>query len=61
MFHYGQSLNHKGKVTTKSGKLEGENTYTLKDPSGNIVIEDGSGDGGEDNGPESGEQFNKCE
>lgn len=48
-------------VTYNSGKLEGENTYTLKDPSGNIVIEDGSGDGGEDNGPESGEQFNKCE
>ncbi|MGB2370348.1 MAG: hypothetical protein ACPH53_03420 [Flavobacteriaceae bacterium] len=44
-----------------AGDWEGENTYTLKDPGGNIIIQDGSGDGSRDNGPASGEQFNKCE
>lgn len=48
-------------ITYNPGDWEGENTYTLKDPGGNIIIQDGSGDGSRDNGPASGEQFNKCE
>jgi len=48
-------------VTYNLGDWEGENTYTLKDPSGNIIIQDGSGDGSRDNGPAGGEQFNKCD
>ena len=47
--------------TYNAGSWEGENTYTLKDPSGTIVLQDGSGDGSMDNGPATGEQFNTCD
>ena len=39
----------------------GENLYTLTDPNGVVVLEDGVGDWSRDNGPAEGEQFNKCE
>ena len=47
--------------TYNAGEWEGENTYILRDPSGAIVLQDGSGDGSMNNGPASGEQFNTCD
>ena len=47
--------------TYAAGDWEGENLYTLTDPNGVVVLEDGVGDWSRDNGPAEGEQFNKCE
>ena len=47
--------------TYNAGQWEGENTYILRDPSGAIVLQDGSGDGSMNNGPTTGEQFNTCD
>ncbi len=47
--------------TYTAGDWEGENLYTLTDPNGTIVLEDGIGDGNRDDGPAEGEQFNTCD
>lgn len=47
--------------TYSAGDWEGENLYTLRDPSGVIVLQDGVGDGSQTNGPATGEQFNTCD
>ncbi|WP_298473336.1 hypothetical protein [uncultured Maribacter sp.] len=48
-------------VTYTAGDWEGENLYTLTDPSGNVVLSDGIGDGNRNDGPKEGEQFNTCD
>ena len=47
--------------TYSAGDWEGENLYTLTDPNGVIVLQDGVGDGSQTNGPATGEQFNTCD
>lgn len=47
--------------TYTAGDWEGENLYTLTDPSGTEVLADGTGDESRDNGPAEGEQFNTCD
>jgi len=47
--------------TYTAGDWEGENLYTLKDPSGTVILSDGIGDGNRDDGPAEGEQFNTCD
>jgi len=47
--------------TYSSGDWEGENFYTLTDPNGLVVLNDGVGDGSQTNGPATGEQFNTCD
>lgn len=47
--------------TYTAGDWEGENLYTLTDPNGMVVLQDGIGDGNRDNGPAEGEQFNTCD
>jgi hypothetical protein len=47
--------------TYSAGDWEGENLYTLTDPNGVIVLQDGVGDGNRNDGPATGEQFNTCD
>lgn len=47
--------------TYASGDWEGENLYTLKDPMGIVVLQDGVGDYSQTNGPATGEQYNTCD
>lgn len=47
--------------TYNAGEWEGENLYTLTDPTGTIILSDGTGDGSMTNGPATGEQFNTCD
>ena len=47
--------------TYTAGDWEGENLYTLTDPNGMVVLEDGIGDGNQNDGPAEGEQFNTCD
>jgi hypothetical protein len=47
--------------TYNAGEWEGENLYTLTDPNGEVVLQDGVGDGSQTNGPATGEQFNTCD
>ena len=47
--------------TYNVGEWEGENLYTLKDPNGVVIFNDGTGDGSMTNGPATGEQYNTCD
>ena len=47
--------------TYTAGDWEGENLYTLSDPSGTLILSDGTGDGSRTNGPAEGEQYNSCD
>ena len=47
--------------TYTAGDWEGENLYTLSDPSGTLILSDGKGDGSRTNGPAEGEQYNTCD
>lgn len=47
--------------TYTAGDWEGENLYTFSDPNGEVVLQDGIGDGNRDDGPQEGEQFNTCD
>ncbi len=47
--------------TYTAGDWEGENLYTLSDPSGTLILSDGTGDGSRTNGPAEGEQYNTCD
>ncbi|WP_299129571.1 hypothetical protein [uncultured Winogradskyella sp.] len=46
--------------TYTSGDWEGENLYTLTDPNGMVVLNEGVGDGSQTNGPPTGELLNNC-
>jgi len=47
--------------TYTAGDWEGENLYTFTDPNGEVILEDGIGDGNRTDGPAEGEQFNTCD
>ena len=47
--------------TYNAGEWEGENLYTLTDPNGIVILNDGTGDGSMTNGPATGEQYNTCD
>ena len=47
--------------TYNAGEWEGENLYTLTDPNGVVILNDGTGDGSMTNGPATGEQYNTCD
>ncbi|WP_242202446.1 hypothetical protein [Aestuariivivens insulae] len=46
--------------TYTAGSWEGENLYTLTDPDGNVVLDEGVGDWSFENGPREGELLNVC-
>lgn len=46
--------------TYSSGNWEGENLYTLTNPDGTVVLNEGVGDGSAGNGPRVGELLNAC-
>lgn len=46
--------------TYTAGDWEGENLFTLTDPNGVVVLDEGVGDGSQGNGPPTGELLNNC-
>ncbi len=46
--------------TYTAGNWEGENLYTLTDPTGSVILDEGVGDGSFANGPREGELLNAC-
>ena len=46
--------------TYTAGGWEGENLFTLTDPDGNVVLDEGVGDFSQENGPPEGELLNVC-
>ncbi|GAA4268082.1 hypothetical protein [Hyunsoonleella aestuarii] len=46
--------------TYTAGGWEGENLYTLTDPNGVVVLDEGVGDYSQENGPREGELLNVC-
>lgn len=46
--------------TYTAGSWEGENLYTLTDPNGVVVLDEGVGDYSQENGPREGELLNVC-
>lgn len=46
--------------TYTAGSWEGENLYTLTDPNGVVVLNEGVGDWSQENGPREGELLNVC-